>query len=323
MKLNFGFFCLINCKYVQETPSVSRVVHDEKLSEDFKEGTNDYDHEAFFGGNKELVTQLQKLGLKEVKRRLQTLCKTMIDRNDDDHVTKVEIAEWIRYQQVRYVHEDTQRAWHDHNINTHGDGLAWNEYVKQTFGNVDDWDKLDDNGLTFQQNINRDRRKWEAAKTKDIKNIDMEDFSAFLHPEHFPRMHDIFIQEIFEDLDTDQDGKISIEEYISDLTREINENDTREATKKWVENERNMFLSVRDKNGDGTMDLEEVKEWILPDELNHADDEANRLITLINDRKEETTKKHISCQDLVQYHDVFIDSSVTDWGEFLLRHQEF
>ena len=46
----------------------------------------------------------------------------------------------------------------------------------------------------------------------------------------------------------------------------------------WIKEERNQFLSYRDKNSDGVMDRDEVKDWIIPDDYDHADSEAKHLI---------------------------------------------
>jgi len=46
----------------------------------------------------------------------------------------------------------------------------------------------------------------------------------------------------------------------------------------WIKEERNQFLTYRDKNNDGVMDREEVKDWIIPDDFDHADSEAKHLI---------------------------------------------
>lgn len=46
----------------------------------------------------------------------------------------------------------------------------------------------------------------------------------------------------------------------------------------WVKNEREQYNQYRDKNGDGIMDAEEVKAWIIPPEYDHAEAEAKHLI---------------------------------------------
>lgn len=46
----------------------------------------------------------------------------------------------------------------------------------------------------------------------------------------------------------------------------------------WVKTEREQFGMYRDKNKDGVMDREEVMDWIIPDDYDHAQAEAKHLI---------------------------------------------
>lgn len=46
----------------------------------------------------------------------------------------------------------------------------------------------------------------------------------------------------------------------------------------WVRNEREQFKSHRDKNFDGKLDKKEVKEWIIPEDVDHSEEEAKHLI---------------------------------------------
>ena len=46
----------------------------------------------------------------------------------------------------------------------------------------------------------------------------------------------------------------------------------------WVKTEREQFGNYRDKNGDGKMDHEEVKHWIMPVNYDHSEAEAKHLI---------------------------------------------
>jgi hypothetical protein len=46
----------------------------------------------------------------------------------------------------------------------------------------------------------------------------------------------------------------------------------------WVKSEREQFAAFRDKNKDGHMDREEVMDWIIPDDYDHASAEAKHLI---------------------------------------------
>ena len=46
----------------------------------------------------------------------------------------------------------------------------------------------------------------------------------------------------------------------------------------WLSTEREQFSSFRDKNKDGKMDRDEVKEWIVPPDYDHSEAEAKHLI---------------------------------------------
>jgi len=47
----------------------------------------------------------------------------------------------------------------------------------------------------------------------------------------------------------------------------------------WVTNEKKQFKEFRDKNGDGKMDKDEVKSWILPEDYDHVASEAKHLMS--------------------------------------------
>ena len=55
-------------------------------------------------------------------------------------------------------------------------------------------------------------------------------------------------------------------------------NQNGEEEPEWVKTEREQFHSYRDKNNDGKMDKEEVREWIIPPDYDHSEAEAKHLI---------------------------------------------
>ena len=84
-------------------------------------------------------------------------------------------------------------------------------------------------------------------------------------------MQEIFVQEFLEDIDSNQglgrkkfldliqnfsDGKISIDEYINDLTDDFDPSD---GEVNWVQREKKLFSTIRDQDGDEFMDFMEVK----------------------------------------------------------------
>lgn len=46
----------------------------------------------------------------------------------------------------------------------------------------------------------------------------------------------------------------------------------------WVKTERDQFTEFRDKNKDGKMDKDETRDWILPNDYDHAEAEAKHLV---------------------------------------------
>lgn len=67
------------------------------------------------------------------------------------------------------------------------------------------------------------------------------------------------------------------------------------------------------------MDTEEVKEWIIPADFDHAEAEARHLIYEADaDNDEKLTK-----DEVLEKYDLFVGSQATDFGDVLVRHDEF
>ena len=88
-------------------------------------------------------------------------------------------------------------------------------------------------------------------------------------------MSDQYVDQKMLEIDKDGDGKISLDEYISNMFRGNGDESTEPD---WVKAERIAFQDVHDVNGDGFMDAMEVKTWILPADYDHTKAEANHLI---------------------------------------------
>jgi Ca2+-binding EF-hand superfamily protein len=87
----------------------------------------------------------------------------------------------------------------------------------------------------------------------------------------------------------------------------------------WVKTEREQFSEYRDQNKDGKMDKEEIKSWILPDNYDHAEAEAKHLMYEADTDKDDKLTE----DEIVEKYDVFVGSQATDFGEALVRHDEF
>ncbi len=168
---------------------------------------------------------------------------------------------------------------------------------------------------------NRDRRRWDLADEDKDGKLTKTEFSNFLHPEEAEHMRDIVVQETLEDIDRDGDGKISLDEYIGDMyNKDSSEEEDNEATEpEWVTEERKQFEKHRDLNGDGYMDVEEVKAWIIPPDFDHSEAEAKHLIH----ESDADSDGKLTKEEILDKYDLFVGSQATDFGEALTRHDEF
>lgn len=163
--------------------------------------------------------------------------------------------------------------------------------------------------------INRDERRFKKADQDNDGYLSKDEFADFLHPEDAEHMRDVVVEETMEDIDKDKDGQISLEEYIGDMWP----NKDSDEEPDWVKSEREQFGTYRDKNGDGKMDKDEVREWIIPPDYDHSKAEAQHLIHESDaNRDGELTK-----EEILDKYDLFVGSQATDFGEALTRHDEF
>ncbi|KAI9562580.1 hypothetical protein GHT06_010034 [Daphnia sinensis] len=300
-------------------PNKTSRVKDEPLSShqhyENEEHNPDYDHEAFLGEEAKTFDQLSP---EESKERLGKIVDK-IDRDLDGKITKEELKSWIQYTQRRYILEDVDRQWKAHNPNNK-DSVTWEEYKKMVYGFMDDMEpsELESNaeeGFSYKDMIRRDQRRWGIADTNGDHALDKEEFTNFLHPEDAPHMKEIVVVETMEDIDKDKNGFISLEEYIGDMYRGVKHEDEPD----WVRNEREQFQNYRDKNKDGHLDPDEVKQWIIPPDFDHSEAEAKHLIQ----ESDADADGQLTKEEIINKYDVFVGSQATDFGEALNRHDEF
>lgn len=304
--------CLIGVSFAAVAKK-SRTIEQKPLSDE-EPGTKEYDHEAFLG--EEEAKTFDELPEEESVRRLGIIADRL-DANKDGKVDKEELKVWIKKAQTRYVEEDadTQMKASDTNGNGH---LEWSEYYQNTYGHISDDDlnrDEEEHGFSYKRMIRRDEKRWKTADDNADSSLTREELMAFLHPEEYPKMREIVLDETIEDIDKDKDGFVNKEEYIGDMWREEDGSEEPE----WVKTEREQFSNIRDVDKDGKLNREEMRSWILPDEYDAIDAEASHLVYEADDNKDEVLTK----EEILQHHSTFVGSQITNWGDDLKRHDEF
>lgn len=270
----------------------------------------EYDHEAFLGHDKK--EEFDKLSSGEAKERLQRIIP-YLDEDGNGRVSEEELHDWIKKQLLAYIMDDA-RILHEGNDVNHDGFVSWKEYVATTYGLgfVDDEQKAPEDGeFDYREMILRDYNKFITADANGDQFLSVDEMGAFIHPEEFHHTKDLAIQESMNDLDRNKDGYISVDEYISDLLAD--EEDEHVNKPEWIELERKQFLSHRDINGDGGVDIHELREWLHPNGVPPALAEAKHLISLSDKDKDGL----LTSDEIVENFRVFVGSQATDYGRML------
>jgi Ca2+-binding EF-hand superfamily protein len=185
-----------------------RVLHGRPLSdkEHHDDLDHDYDHDAFLGEDQ--ANEFDELTPEESQRRLAVIVDR-IDENGDGLVSVEELARWIKFTQTRYTTDDVQRQWASHKVEGK-ETISWAEYRHNVYGFLDEEGQEQEDGFSYQQMETRDARRWTMADQDHSGELDIQEFSAFLHPEDAEHMRDIVVTETLEDIDKDGDGKVML-----------------------------------------------------------------------------------------------------------------
>merc|ERR1719436_397964 len=112
---------------------------------------------------------------------------------------------------------------------------------------------------------------------------------------------------------TDNDGKINLQEYLNDWHVPPNKND-----EDFIELETDRFNDEYDRNKDGFLAGDELLFWLSPDNTEIAIDEAEHLIDMCDEDEDEK----LTPEEIVENHDLWVDSDATEYGAQLRHYDE-
>ncbi|CAB3985126.1 calumenin-A-like [Paramuricea clavata] len=227
-----------------------------------------------------------------------------IDKDGNDNVTKTELRSWMEYIQLKYLRDEVDKRWSP--IDTDGDGMiSWDEFKERHYGHKMDYDHRNEDEQ-YRKKRELDKKKWHAADSNQDNKLTKDEYSAYLHPSEYRRMHEVAAEEVLKGVDKDKDGYLSLEEYIGDYD---------EPKPEWLDAEREIFRKERDKDGDGKLNKAEVLAWLFPVNYNPLDSEAGHLLHEADGNKDKTLTK----QEILDKQELFVRSKATNFGETLKR----
>lgn len=267
-----------------------------------------YDQEALFGKD---AKRLGDLSPEEGLEQLRMIVAKM-DEDKDGYVSSDELRAWLRKIQQRLMLTDAKRSWEEHGLQP-DEKLTWELYSHRAVekdGLYEDYDKTEQDA-----HLARDKMRWAAVDSDKDGQLSLEEATLFFNPELDPSMHDILTQETIDELDTNKDGVIDVNEYIADLWKPT-ESDKDEPD--WVMSEREDFARIRDKNQDGKLDHAEVKEWRFPPDHTYVEAEVQHLLNECDTDKD----GRLTEDEVLNRYDLFVGSAATNYGEVLTDHDE-
>lgn len=254
-----------------------------------------------------------------------------VDKDDDGKITSQELKDWIKLTQMQHHLEVATKRWEDmkereiklvSRSDFKGDKsldpkgpVTWDRYKKIHYGANPE--QHEDAERLLKQ-IKVDERRWKEADRDQDGTLSKDEYPAFYQPWEYNYMHGVAAQENLENIDTDKDGRVSLEEYLATVHRK-SESEMTEDELEQKEADKDYFRSSRDANKDGYLDLDEVKEWMFPTSYDYLESEVSHLIYHADTNKDE----HLTKDEVLDNYDLFVGSRATNYGTDLTRHDEF
>ncbi|KAM6913729.1 reticulocalbin-3 isoform 1-T1 [Lycodopsis pacificus] len=305
MLRSLASLCVLAAAALAVPAQEKRILHQADLSGRAHDDAHgfQYDHDAFLG--KEEAKTFDQLTPEESKVKLAKIVDR-IDTDTDGYISHAELHSWIKHRHRRYIAENVNKHWKDYDKNQDGK-ISWEEYKNTTYGYYldEEFDDVEDKA-TYKSMLTRDERRFKTADRDGDGIATRVEFTAFLHPEEYDYMRDVVVQETMENIDKNGDGKVDIAEYIGDMYTSEDGDDEPD----WVHTEKKHFSEFRDANKDGYLDAGEVAHWVLPGEVDHADNEAKHLI-----HETDTDKDgRLTLSEMLNKMADIMTSTITDYG---------
>ncbi|VEL33304.1 unnamed protein product [Protopolystoma xenopodis] len=248
----------------------------------------------------------------------------LIDTNGDGMVTKDELKKWISEVAVKVRENEAKQQW-AHVNREESLEIDWEVYSLNAFGPEEVTETFlnkaraedTENIKQYLKVIRRDKRRWEAADLDGNGRLNREEFSDFVRAEDRPHMLDALVEETVESMDNDGDGQISLDEYIADVARSLGEQNGNESNNDWQKRFREEYTSYRDKNKDGHLDKDEIKDWIWPKGYDPIEAEAQHLMFYADSDKDEK----LTVEEVIDKYDLFVGSQATNYGRSLEKEE--
>lgn len=230
----------------------------------------EYDHEAIIGSH-QAHEEFDGLTDAEARVKLSEMVSRM-DSDGDGLVTEIELTQWI-IKSFRNL--DIEEASIKMNTDDRDkDGFVmWDEFLLSVYGfdsdQMTDWAEDKNQEIQdFMQLVDADEKRFLLADEDNDGQLSNTEYASFLHPQDYTHMQEYELNSSMAVHDKNSDGFISFNEYAG-------EKDKRRESR--IVDEEN--FKTYDINGDGKLDSVEVRQWMVPNYHQIAQEEAWHLIS--------------------------------------------
>lgn len=127
--------------------------------------------------------------------------------------------------------------------------------------------------------VKRADERWKLADENGDTLLTKQEFKFLLHPdEGYEELQNLFVREATEDMDLNKDGKICLDEFMKHLQVLASEQERNDHN--WLSSQQENFGRFLDKNKDGVLDGDEIKDWLVPAKSKKFEMEAKRLLDI-------------------------------------------
>ena len=166
----------------------------------------------------------------EIKNKLSQLFSSEIDKDGDGLATVTELKKWIEVVHHKLIEDNIEQQWSYYQPEiqeVHSwegydperkEVLHWDVYVNMTYpDNIHEEDNSDPNFKNMKVMYKRAERRWKFADKNGDSVLVKEEYKDFVHPEESDRTKEILVDEAMDDMDKDQNGEITLEEYMEHI----------------------------------------------------------------------------------------------------------
>ncbi|XP_041651302.1 reticulocalbin-2 [Cheilinus undulatus] len=259
--------------------------------------------------------EIRKLSPTEQRKKMMEIVKK-IDTNADSLLSTEEITLWIQHVYRKYALDDAKERFPEFDTNKDG-VVTWEEYNSVAHDQLISFDDdaiLEDPEQESLRHLHfKERRRFDFANADNTSGLTVTEFLAFTHPSEVDHMADFAIEDVLNEYDTDNDGFISLSEFIGDVRGDD------DSPSQWEIEETVRFKDLYDQDKDGKLNREEQLRWVAPNSYGSAREEALHLLK----EMDHDGDGQISEAEVLKNQETFLHSEVTDYGRQLhISHDE-